>query len=387
MELKKILKNSEKLSYNNCYYISSQNNEKQQNILTHKKNLSLNGTNMELKKILKNSENIFCECCNYTATRLHDFKTHLLTSKHLLNVNGNNEALKNNVDYFQCSTCNFITSKKSNFEKHILSKKHINENKKNVDTNLNCCSICDKKFVYASGLWKHKQKCFRKEESENLPKNVQENTQNSGISTDLVLEILKQNKDLQNVLIEQNKQIIELSKNNSVVNSNNNNTNNFNLQFFLNETCKDAMNITDFVNSLQLSVKDFETTGRIGYVEGISRIIINGLKQIDTNKRPVHCTDLKRETVYIKHENEWEKDNPDKKKLKWAINSVAQLNLKQLHNWQLENPECINMDTRQNEDLIKYSLSALGGQYKEEEEKYMDKIMKNVLKKVTVSKE
>jgi hypothetical protein len=201
---------------------------------------------------------------------------------------------------------------------------------------------------------------------------------------------MKNSQELQNVLLEQNNKLFELANKQTITNTNSNNTTNnnnqFNLQFFLNETCKDALNITDFINSLQLKVSDFETTGRLGYVEGISRIILNGIKDMDISKRPVHCTDLKRETVYIKHENEWEKENSDKKKLKWAINSVAQMNLKQLPNWQLENPECINMDTRQNEELIKYSLAALGGQYKEEEDKYMDKIMKNVLKEVVVDK-
>jgi hypothetical protein len=133
-------------------------------------------------------------------------------------------------------------------------------------------------------------------------------------------------------------------------------------------------------------VHDFEETGRLGYVEGISRIILNGIKDMDISKRPVHCTDLKRETVYIKHDNQWGKEEPDKKKLKWAVSRVAQMNLNQLPNWQSENPECTNMDTRQNEELIQYSLSALGGQYKEEEDKFMDKIMKNVLKEVVVNK-
>jgi hypothetical protein len=135
--------------------------------------------------------------------------------------------------------------------------------------------------------------------------------------------LLEQNKELQNkllekdnVLIEQNNKIIELaSKQTTNINTHNNTTNQqFNLQFFLNETCKDAMNIMDFVNSMKLTLEDFETTGRLGFVDGISRIFIKELKKLNTEKLPIHCTDLKRETVYIKDNNIWEKDNEDKRK-------------------------------------------------------------------------
>jgi hypothetical protein len=121
-------------------------------------------------------------------------------------------------------------------------------------------------------------------------------------------------------------------------------------------------------------------------VEGISKILIDNLKHIDDTKRPVHCSDLKRETVYIKHADEWEKENDDKKKLKWMVNRVAQMNLAKVNEWQLENPECVNLDTPENEDMLKFSLAALGGQGKEEEDKFMEKIMRNVLKEVTVNK-
>ena len=146
------------------------------------------------------------------------------------------------------------------------------------------------------------------------------------------------------------------------------------------------MNIMDFVNSLQLQVEDFETTGKLGYVEGISRIIINGLKQIDTTKRPIHCTDMKRETLYIKHDNSWEKEEPDKTKLKNAVNHVARMNLSQLPLWKKQNPESTVIDTKQNDEYIKYSMAALGGRGDDEEEKFIDKIMKNVIKEVVIDK-
>jgi hypothetical protein len=133
-------------------------------------------------------------------------------------------------------------------------------------------------------------------------------------------------------------------------------------------------------------LKDFETTGRIGYVEGISRIIVNGLKQIDVHKRPIHCTDIKRETVYIKDQDAWEKENPEKNKLKSAVNRVARMNLNQLSKWQEANPDCVNINTKENDDYIQLSLAALGGRCQEEDEKYMDKIMKNVLREVVLDK-
>ena len=200
-----------------------------------------------------------------------------------------------------------------------------------------------------------------------------------------MVELIRQNKDLQNVLIEQNNKMIEMTKPQPVV-INNTTNNQFNLQVFLNEQCKDALNIMDFVNSLQLQVKDFEATGRLGFVEGISRIIVNGLKQIDVHKRPIHCTDVKRETLYIKDQDLWEKANPDKNKLKRAVNIVAQKNLSQLPKWQEENPQCVDINAKENQEYLQLSLVALGGRTPEEDAKYMDKIVRNVLKEVVIDK-
>jgi hypothetical protein len=155
---------------------------------------------------------------------------------------------------------------------------------------------------------------------------------------------------------------------------------------FLNETCKDALNITDFLQSIQLQVKDFEATGKLGYVEGISRIIINGLKTMDVHKRPIHCTDVKRETVYIKDNNFWEKENEEKMRLKKAVSHVAQMNLSQLRQWQKENPNHVNINTKENEDFLHLSMVALGGQSEKEDEKYMDQILKKVFKEIVIDK-
>ena len=174
-----------------------------------------------------------------------------------------------------------------------------------------------------------------------------------------------------------------------MINSNNNSNNktSFNLQFFLNETCKDAMNIVDFVNSLQLTNNDFETTGKLGFVNGISRIFINNLKKMDVITRPLHCTDVKRETVYIKDNDTWEKETDEKKKLNWAVNRIAQLNLNQIQQWQQEFPDSVKNNTPDNEKFTELALAALGGRDMEEIQRYNEKIMKNVLKEVILSRE
>jgi hypothetical protein len=297
--------------------------------------------------------------------------------------------------YF-CSVCQYITNNKKDFLKHMATPKHLkmaemltNANKKspehiddetsdNVTENAHKCEFCSRIYKHLPSLSRHKNNCKLNKPTLDTPSNI-------------VVELIKQSKDLQNLLIEQNKQIIELSKNQNITNNittNNTNTTNqqFNIQFFLNETCKDAMTLTDFVNSLQLQIEDFEATGKLGYVEGISRIIINGLKRVDTTKRPIHCTDIKRETLYIKNDNTWEKEEPEKTKLKHAVNQVARMNLSQLPKWQKENPESEILDTKENDDYIKYSMAALGGRGVEEEEKFVNKIMKNVIKEVLIDK-
>jgi hypothetical protein len=146
------------------------------------------------------------------------------------------------------------------------------------------------------------------------------------------------------------------------------------------------MNIQDFVNSLQLTTQDFENTGKLGFIEGITRIILNGLNGVDTTKRPVHCTDAKRETIYIKDDNVWEKEDDNKTKFKKVVNQIANKNLQQLVPWKAENPDCVTLDSKENIEYRKYYKSALGGSTNEEDEKFFEKIKRNVLKEVVVDK-
>jgi hypothetical protein len=184
--------------------------------------------------------------------------------------------------------------------------------------------------------------------------------------------------------------MIELAKNTGNNNNNNNittnNNNSFNLNFFLNETCKNAMNIMDFVNQLQVGIKDLEETGRVGFSEGISKIFINGLKEIDVTDRPVHCSDSKRETLYIKDNNQWNKEDEDKSLLTNAIKHVAHKNMKQISEWTKEHPEYNDSESRQNDKYLKIVCESMSGGSQEETNKNYNKIIKNIAKETIINK-
>jgi len=310
---------------------------------------------------------------------------------------------------YNCKICAFVSSNKFDYDRHILTRKHINNANSNHFEPKNAkkrniilqhtCSQCNKVYNSKSGLWSHKKRCVIV--NQEIP---QEST--NTFTPDLFIEILKENKEIQNVLIEQNKELQQklLEKDNVLIEQNNkiielankqvnnittnNTTNNtqFNLNFFLNETCKDAMNITDFINSLQVQIADLEKTGKLGYVEGISGILLRGLRELDYTMRPIHCTDLKRETVYVKDENSWEKDDNEKAKLKLAIQRVARKNMRTLPKWQEKNPDFRILDTKENDDYLKIALNSMGGQTDDQHEKYVEKILRNVLKEVVIEK-
>ena len=326
-----------------------------------------------------------------------------------------NKKTPKNPKYF-CEKCCFDTNNKKDFDRHLLTLKHLSQTERKHEGNIEKpifihsikCPNCLKEYKNRSSLWKHKKLCMNEESPIENKEFVIEpiNKPTTEFTPDLFMEVLRQSKELQNVLIEQNEKlqtkllektdefqstlkeqnskIMELAQKQSVVNNTMNN-NQFNLNFFLNETCKDAMNIVDFVNSLKLNIHDFETTGRLGFVEGISRIFIKELRNMEIEKLPIHCTDLKRETLYIKDNDKWEKENDEKRRLKWAINKVAQLNLNQIQDWQIAYPESVVNNTEANEKFTELALVALGGRGEEQENKFRDKIIRNVLKEVVLT--
>ena len=283
---------------------------------------------------------------------------------------------------YSCEYCNIKTNNKKDITKHLLTPKHL---KREMETKnpqfspispneTHKCELCNKKYTSRSGIWKHSKICNKNEtESNNTDTNV----------INMIMEVVKQNSEFKDLLIEQNKQIIELSSKPLVNNTTNNS---FNLNFFLNETCKNALNITDFVNQLQLSVKDLEETGRLGYVEGISKIFINGLKQLDINQRPLHCSDSKRETMYIKDENIWEKEDVTHLKLTNAIKDVAHKNIQQIPFWTLKYPQHKDITSKCNDTYMKLVSEAMSGTTMEESDKNYKKIAKNIMKETVIDK-
>ena len=352
---------------------------------------------LESEKYLEISRKFICESCDFNTSHKCDYDTHCLTVKHQRNHLETEKYLETQSNNFHCSECNFTTLKKSIFDKHNNTLKHLQKINKNTDKPFAySCDICHKEYLNRSGLYKHKKSCQVLENKIEFNNEFREQDEKKPeITVELVLDLIKQNKDLiyqnkdlQNCLMESHTKIVELSQNPSTDNHTTNNTTNqqFNLNVFLNETCKDAMNIQDFVNSLQLTSEDFENTGKVGFIEGITQIIINRMNSVDTTKRPMHCTDAKRETLYIKNDNVWEKEDDKKTKFRKVVNQVANKNLQQLVKWKDEHPDCINLDTPDNIAFRKYYKVALGGDTNEEDDKIFEKIKRNVLKEIVVNK-
>jgi len=295
---------------------------------------------------------------------------------------------------YYCNICDYGTSRKSSYTNHLITAKHQNYIKGNVlDTFGNnnmqeiciskySCKKCSKEFKNRSGLWKHNKICLDEDIiSNNIIKPFE-------ITQETIMQILKQNSEFQQMLLEQNKTIIELSKNNLITNNTtNNNSHNktFNLQLFLNETCKNTMNITDFVDSLHLQLSDLEKVGEIGYIEGISNIIIKNLNALDITERPIHCTDKKRETMYIKDEDKWEKEDENKIKMHKMVKKVANKNINLISEFQELHPDWKKCSSKYSDQFNKIVIESMGGKGDNDYEKE-DKIIKKIAKKVFVDK-
>jgi len=294
---------------------------------------------------------------------------------------------KNNATFI-CEKCDYICFKKQHLKQHFLSKKHKNAIGNNVENSVNNTETqkhiceCGKVYQDRSGLWKHKKCC---QQMSLFNKSINKETV---ITPELIIEIIKQNKELQQTLIEQNKTIIDLAQKTGTHNSyNNNNNKTFNLQLYLNETCKDALNIMDFVNQLQIGIKDLEETGRLGFADGISKIFINGLKQLDVSNRPVHCSDSKREILYIKNNNEWNKEDDERKVLTSAIKHVVNKNIKQIPEWTKVNPDYNDYHSKQNDKYLQIVMESMSGSSQEEANKNYNKIIKNIAKETVIEKD
>jgi len=297
-----------------------------------------------------------------------------------------------NAKMFNCAICDFNCSKQSNFSIHLMTAKHIkrysmiqNDTQKiteNADKQYVC--ECGKGFLYHSGLWRHKKTCkkiikeqeIEKEHEKELEKLV--TAHNEPTDKELMMMLIKDNSEMKKMMME----IIK----NGTHNTNNSHNKTFNLQFFLNEQCKDAMNITDFVNSIQVQLEDLEETGRLGYVDGISRVVIKKLDDTNEHKRPIHCSDSKREILYIKDNDQWIKDNENKDTMIKMIKQVANKNMRKIPEWVKAHPDCLDSDSKQNDKYLKIVSNSMSGSTEEEQKKNINKIISKVAKEVVINK-
>ena len=333
-----------------------------------------------------------------------------------------NDDLENaqNAQNFTCINCDFTCSKKSNYSTHLLTSKHFNNDKMitNDDDNTSITSQyiceCGKKYKYRQGLHTHKKKCNKtscetqnndshmivlmKQLIEKTPANevilelmkqnkelMQEKT--SANNDELVAELLKQNNEFKELMLEQSKYMLELA-NKAGNNTNCNNINNktFNLTFYLNETCKDAINIDDFIQSVALQLSDLDYTRKYGYVAGITNILLRGLKAIDVNKRPFHCCDIKREIIYIKHDGVWEKDDNNKSKMIKAIKQISHRNFLQIEEWRNKNPSSRDVESKKNTEYLYIMREVLGGPTPNNDANSYNKIIRNIMKEILIDK-
>jgi hypothetical protein len=291
---------------------------------------------------------------------------------------------------FTCEICDYTCSKKQSWDRHSQTKKHqILTNTDPKDYQFSC--VCGKNYKHKQSLFTHKKICHTINAKPNIELKIEEKEGKEGKEGKeepfdkemLIIQLLKQNQELQKSLIDISKNAVSINNNN---NTNNSHNKTFNLQFFLNEECKDALNISEFVSSIKVELEDLETTGRLGYVEGVSRIMNKNLNELDVNKRPIHCSDIKREVLYIKNDDQWTKEEDNKPILKRAIKQVALENIRQISEWKKKYPDCTDSESRKNDTYLKIVSNSMSGLTTEEQIKNIDKIISKVAKEAVINK-
>jgi len=317
---------------------------------------------MVIEKSLKIAKKFVCECCEYTCSKECDYKKHISTAKHNKVINSNGLVIEK--------------------------------------SQLFVCNICSKEYKSNVGLWRHKKTCiiptppvqptfitmppvqFIHEENMLIKTLIDENKELINDNKDfknLILEMMKNNTDLQNKMMDMCKNSNNTTINNTKTKNSHNKT--FNMQIFLNEHCKDAMNIQDFADSFQLQISDLEKVGSLGYVDGISDIIIKKLNELDVYKRPIHCSDTKRDTMYVHADNIWTKETSDHDQVRMLVQRITAKNIRLLPIWREMYPNCKNNMHRLNEtylSLTRQAMGGFGGTIPENESKIIRKIAKTV---------
>jgi hypothetical protein len=371
--------------------VSSINNQELNNDMSGDKLIVQNkNTPDNIKVAIKNTEN------NLSGLSTTNMVLENVTNNEKIILNNKSRTKSHNTLYL-CEICNYKTHIKSNYNKHLLSSTHIKINKLNINiNNAFCCNICDYSTNRKNDYDKHvnTQKHISKLNDYKNPKNkinihqfIKDNDNNkidiNVLKEDITSILMKEFKNMS----EQNKLLLDIAnKQNFTSTINNNQTNNqqFNLNMFLNETCKDAMNLSEFIENMQVTMEDMEKTGELGFAKGMSRIIMNNLNAIDVCKRPIHCSDVKRETLYVKNNGVWEKETEDRKKTKEIIYRVSSLNLKHLLKWRdlPRNKGYDKSDHVKNDEFTNLVMEI--NKMREEE---FDKIITSVSKNVTIDKE
>jgi autonomous glycyl radical cofactor GrcA len=351
------------------------------------------------KKVSENKNNLVCEICNYTTSIKNNYTKHLSSKKH-------KEKVSENFNSYVCEICDYDTTIKSNYDKHLSSKKHT-KNSARILPNIYSCDICHYNTTTKYNYTKHLSS------KTHLNKSQNDNKMYSSIMDELKNMMLEQNTKIieeqakqTNILREEQAKIIEektskmteeQTKMNQMIteiankptassisnNTNISNNQHFNMNMFLNETCKDAMNLSDFMKNLTVTMEDMELTGQLGFVKGMTRIIVNNLNALDVCKRPIHCSDAKRETLYVKNNGVWEKETDDKQFTKELIRRVRHLSDIQLSKWRYlpKNKGYERYDHHKNTEFL--TLVYEIHQFREEE---IDKLIRNIIRHVVIDK-
>jgi hypothetical protein len=295
-----------------------------------------------------------------------------------------NEKSQKIAKQFSCEKCNYTCCNKYDYNKHLSTRKHLMDNKDNAKSqkvaNLHKCDNCIRIYRYKSGLCKHKKICC----SENIVicQSVCSPKDETDILTNLVKELMQSNQEVTKQNQELQKHVIELCKN-GTHNTTNSNNKSFNINLFLNEQCKDAINFHEFIQQIEVSREDLMNTSQLGFVGGISKILINQLKELGIHQRPIHCTDLKRDTVYIKENNEWNKEEDDVK-IRSAIQEVTRKSMGTLIDWKKNNPDYADMDSQFSQDCLSIQRNSVAGF---ERETVVPKVIRELNRSITLDKE
>jgi len=315
---------------------------------------------------------------------------------------------QNDIMKYYCKKCDYKCISKGDFNKHLQSKKHNTTNTTIIQPKNSqkhkCC--CGKVYDYRASLFNHKKKCSTTPLHDVLPSFSapipSQHISSEDIQMTLILELVKQNQEFKDMLIQQSSQMMEQNKNmvevakNSQINNNtinttnmsNNNSHNktFNLNFFLNETCKDAMNMKDFIKSLEMSFSELEKMGEMGFAEGMSRLFVDRLNKLDITKRPIHCSDIKREIIHIKDDNKWERDNANLDRLRKIIKQLTIKNILRVDDWKKANAGCTEYNNRKNGQYLKMHIQALGPVDDNEVKRDFGKIIRRVAETTAIDK-